>query len=59
MRNRLLAIIMALLASVFFLQACSSSPETVPFTIQVVPEQLKGNSIAGQHVVFLCSELTK
>ncbi len=53
MRSSLLAIIMALPVSVFSLQACSTSTEPVPFSMEVVPEQLKGNAIAGQQVVFL------
>jgi len=33
---------------------CSNSQEeNIPFQINVIPEQLSGNSIAGQHCVFL------
>ena len=42
-------LVVLVLASIFFL----GGREATPYTLSVVPDNLKGDAIAGQHVVFL------
>jgi len=53
--SRILSCLLALVLSIVFMAGCVTTPkdENIPFHIDVIPEQLKGNSIAGQHCVFL------
>jgi hypothetical protein len=55
MKNKLFLFTVVLFISTLCLTfGCSESKEgNIPFNINVIPEQLKGNSIAGQHCVFL------
>ena len=55
MKNKLFLFTLLLFTSILCLTfGCTESKEgIIPFHINVIPEQLQGNSIAGQHCVFL------
>jgi hypothetical protein len=54
MGNKKLAVtIIGCIAVVIIVVASAASPPTPEFSINVVPEKLNGDSIAGQHCVFL------
>ena len=55
MKNKLFLFTVVLFTSILCLTfGCSESKEeAIPFDITVIPEQLRGNSMVGQHCVFL------
>ncbi|MDG6996123.1 MAG: hypothetical protein JRN52_09370 [Nitrososphaerota archaeon] len=55
MKKSVLAVIIAvvLLSSMAVSYYVLSGPQTEPFALTVVPEQIRGDALAGQYLVFL------